>query len=82
MGTMSNNDDGAPVFRRIDKILAFTSLGLLLISVACFFATMIIGEGVWPIVIIVQAYGPIVAFLLLLVLLVMSFARRGRAHKQ
>ncbi|HLT68333.1 MAG TPA: multidrug ABC transporter ATPase [Microbacterium sp.] len=79
---MSNNDDGAPVVRRIDKILAFTSLGLLLISVICFFATMIIGKGVWPAVIVVQAYGPIVAFLLLLVLLVMSFARRGRADKR
>lgn len=82
MGTMSKNDDGAPVVRRIDRILAFMSLGLLLVSVGCFFATMIIGEGVWPVVIIVQAYGPIVAFLLLLILLVMSFARRGRADKR
>jgi hypothetical protein len=82
VGTMSKNDDGAPVVRRIDRILAFMSLGLLLVSVGCFFATMIIGEGVWPVVIIVQAYGPIVAFLLLLILLVMSFARRGRADKR
>jgi len=79
---MSNNDDGAPVVRRIDRILAFMSLGLLLVSVGCFFATMIIGEGIWPVVLVVQAYGPIVAFVLLIVLLVMSFARRGKANKR
>lgn len=79
---MSNNDDGAPVVRRIDKILAFSSLGLLVVSVACFFTTMIVGKGVWPVVIIVQAYGPILAFLLLLALLFMSFARRGKANKR
>lgn len=79
---MSNNDDGAPVVRRIDRILAFMSLGLLLVSVGCFFATMIIGEGIWPVVLVVQAYGPIVAFLILLVLLVMSFSRRGKANKR
>ena len=78
---MSNNDDGAPSVRLIDKVLAFTSLGLLVISVVCFFATMIIGAGVWPIVIVVQMYGPIIAFLLLAALLVMSFVRRGKARR-
>ena len=82
MTGMSTHDDGAPKVRMIDKVLAFTSLGLLLISVICFFATMIIGDGVWPAVIIVQMYGPMLAFLLLLVLLVMSFARRGGASKR
>ena len=82
MGTMSNNDDGVPAVRPFDKVLAFTSLGLLVISVACFFATMIIGAGVWPIVLVVQMYGPILAFLLLAVLLVMSFVRRGRANRR
>lgn len=87
---MSKESGGAPPVRRIDKILAAMSLGILVLSIACFFSVIIAGAvgvenyeaGVWPAVFFVQMYGPIVAFLLLITLLIMSFVRRSRANRQ
>ncbi|WP_065570027.1 multidrug ABC transporter ATPase [Microbacterium oleivorans] len=78
--------------RRIDRILAFMSLGLLVLSVICFFAIIIasgpggleqedFASGVWPAVSLIVYVAPPVAFALLLALLIMTFARRGRANK-
>ncbi|WP_394278759.1 multidrug ABC transporter ATPase [Microbacterium sp.] len=77
--------------RRIDRILAFMSLGLLVLSIACFFAIMIasgsgmkqadFGDGIWPIVSLVVYVAPPIAFVLLLTLLIMTFVRRARANK-
>lgn len=77
--------------RRIDRILAFMSLGLLLLSVVCFFAIIIgtwagmkqadFGGGVWPAVSAVVYIAPIVAFLLLVTVLVMTFIRKARVGK-
>ncbi len=65
------------------------SLGILVLSIACFAAVIIAGatgveeyDGIWPAVFMVQMVGPIVAFLLLLALLIMSFIRRSRANRQ
>ncbi|MTE23414.1 MULTISPECIES: multidrug ABC transporter ATPase [Microbacterium] len=87
---MSNNADGAPPVRRIDRVLAAMSLGILVLSIGCFVAVMIAGavggvdyaSGVWPTVFVVQMVGPVISFLLLLALLIMSFIRRGRANRQ
>lgn len=86
MSTPSAGDD-LPV-RRIDRILAMMSLGLLLLSLACFVA-IIIGsavdadfrQGLWPTVGIVVYIAPILAFLLLLTVLIMTFVRRARGGK-
>lgn len=77
--------------RRIDRILAFMSLGLLILSVACFAAIMIgsaagmkhddFGAGAWPVVGTVVYIAPIVAFLLLVTVLVMTFIRKARAGR-
>lgn len=77
--------------RRIDRILAFMSLGLLLLSVLCFIAIMIgtatgmkqadFGEGIWPTIGTVVYIAPILAFLLLLTVLVMTFVRKARVSK-
>jgi len=82
--------DDLPV-RRIDRILAFMSLGLLLLSIACFAAIMIgttagmqhddFGQGLWPAVGAIVYVAPIIAFLLLVTVLIMTFVRRGRANK-
>jgi FtsH-binding integral membrane protein len=79
--------DDTPV-RRIDRILAFMSLGLLALAIVCFFAILIgravgadTGSGVWPAASLTTYIAPIVAFILIFVLLVMSFVRRGRAAK-
>jgi FtsH-binding integral membrane protein len=74
--------------RRIDRILAFMSLGLLLLSIVCFVALMIgssaradVGTGVWPAVGVTVYIAPILAFILLITVLVMSIARRARANR-
>ncbi|WP_029151226.1 hypothetical protein [Microbacterium indicum] len=86
----TSRNDGPPV-RRIDRILAFMSLGIVMLSIVCFLAVIIasaagvpheaMGEGAWPMVSMIVMIGPIIAFVLLLVLLVMSFIRRGRANR-
>jgi FtsH-binding integral membrane protein len=87
---MSTNAPGGgdlPV-RRIDRILATMSLGLLILSVICFLA-IIIGStagadmqtGIWPTIGILVYIAPPVAFVLLMVVLIMSFVRRARANK-
>ncbi|GAA5032786.1 multidrug ABC transporter ATPase [Microbacterium fluvii] len=86
---MSNSTpDGDVPIRRIDRILAFMSLGLLALSVICFFAIMIgsssggdMKSGIWPVIGILVYFAPIVAFVLLLTVLIMSFVRRARANK-
>lgn len=75
--------------RRIDRILAFTALGIAAASVVCFFAIIIgtavgmdqdaFGEGVWPVVAAIPYWGLPLAFVLIITLLVMSFVRKGRA---
>ncbi|CAI9387109.1 multidrug ABC transporter ATPase [Microbacterium sp. T2.11-28] len=86
MTTPASGDD-LPV-RRIDRILAIMSLGLLVLSLLCFVA-IIIGSavkadfsgGVWPTVGVVVYIAPILAFALLLAVLIMTFVRRARAGK-
>ena len=80
--------DDLPV-RRIDRVLAFMSFGLLLLSIICFVAIMIgsasgmthddFGAGIWPAVGTPVYIAPIVAFLLLVTVLIMTFIRKARA---
>ena len=80
--------DDLPV-RRIDRVLAFMSFGLLLLSIICFVAIMIgsasgmthvdFGAGIWPAVGTTVYIAPIVAFLLLVTVLIMTFIRKARA---
>lgn len=86
MSTRSPGED-VPI-RRLDRILAFMSLGLLLLSIVCFFAIMIASSagtdfstGIWPAVGLIVYIAPIVAFVLLLVVLIMTFVRRARANR-
>ncbi|MEZ3161670.1 multidrug ABC transporter ATPase [Microbacterium sp. BWT-B31] len=86
MSTPTPRED-VPI-RRVDRILAFMSLGLLVLSVVCFFAIMIgsasgadFSSGVWPVLGVVVYIAPILAFLLLLTVLIMSFVRRARANR-
>ncbi|MGB4776913.1 multidrug ABC transporter ATPase [Microbacterium sp.] len=82
--------DDLPV-RRIDRVLAFMSLGLLLLSVLCFVAIMIgsatgmrhddFNEGLWPAVGTTVYIAPIIAFVLLMTVLIMTFVRKARVGK-
>lgn len=74
--------------RRIDRILAYMSFGLLLLSIVCFLAIMIgsatdadMREGVWPTVGALVWFAPPLAFILLITLVIMSFVRRARANR-
>lgn len=90
MSTPSRGRDGQsdlPV-RRIDRILAFTSLGLLVFSLLCFVAIIVgtvmhaqFNTGVWPAIGIIVYIAPVLAFLLLMVLVISSFVRRARANR-
>ncbi|WP_029146176.1 hypothetical protein [Microbacterium luticocti] len=74
--------------RRIDRILSYTALGLLAVSVILFFA-IIIGTAVhtdqstplWRTIGTIVYVAPIAAFLMILTVVIMSFVRRSRANK-
>lgn len=86
MSTRTPGED-VPV-RRIDRILAFMSLGLMVLSVVCFFSIMIGSSSgadfnalIWVIIGITVWFAPIVAFLMIATILIMSFVRRARANR-
>lgn len=86
MSTRTPGED-VPV-RRIDRILAFMSLGLLVLSILCFFAIMIasaagadFGAWIWGVVGVIVWVAPVLAFVLLVTVLIMSFVRRTRANR-
>ncbi|MDR6868912.1 hypothetical protein J2Y69_003538 [Microbacterium resistens] len=90
MSTPPRADD-LPV-RAIDRFLAFTALGLAAASVLCFFSIIIgtavgmkqsdFGGGVWPAIAAIPLWGLPLALAMIIVLLVMSFVRRGRAARR
>ncbi|TDN92193.1 multidrug ABC transporter ATPase [Microbacterium sp. BK668] len=87
MSTRSSGPD-LPV-RRIDRILAYMALGLTILSIVCFFAVIIarplgvedFTTGVWPLIVVLPLLALPIAFVMIVVLLVMSFVRRSRANK-
>lgn len=86
---MSTSTPGSDVpFRRIDRILTFMSLGVVVLSILCFFAIMIgsaagadMTSGVWPAVAAIPLIALPIAFLLILTVLIMTFVRRARANR-
>lgn len=86
-----NSEPEVPI-RRLDRFLAFTALGIAAASVICFFAIIIgsatgmdqdaFGAGLWPAVAAIPLYGLPLAFVLIILLLVMTFIRKGRAAKR
>ena len=81
-----------PEIRRIDRFLTFGALTLAALSVICFFVIIIataVGmkqadftHGAWPVVGVFPFWGLPIAFVMIVVLLIMSFARRGRAARR
>jgi len=90
---MSTQNSGPEVpVRRLDRTIAYTALTLAALSVICFFV-IIIGSavgmdqdsfagGLWPLIAGIPLYGLPIAFVMIIVLLVMSFVRKGRAAKR
>lgn len=86
MSTQNSRDD-LPV-RPIDRVLSFMSLGLLVLSIVAFLGIIFassagadMSTGIWPTVGILVYIAPVLAFLLLLAVLIMSFVRRSRANR-
>ncbi len=87
---MSTRNDGPELpVRRIDRILAYMALGLTILSIVCFFAVILakplgvedFSQGVWPLVVVLPLVALPIAFVMIIVLLIMSFVRRSRASK-
>lgn len=95
MSTPARNENRTPgddlPVRRIDRVLAFSALGLLVFSVLCFVAIIIgsaagmdhasFGSGMWPAVGAAVYIAPIAGFALLMVVLIMTFVRKARANR-
>lgn len=86
---MNTQQPAEPPIRRIDRILAFTSLSLMVAAVLCFIATIVatplgadFGNPIWIVVSAVSIYGLILGMALLFTLLIMNMARRSKATKQ
>ena len=87
MSTSTSGPD-LPV-RRIDRILAYMALGLTILSILCFFAVILarplgvedFSAGIWPLVVVLPLIALPIAFVLIVVLLILSFVRRSRANK-
>ncbi|GAA1698376.1 hypothetical protein GCM10009808_14830 [Microbacterium sediminicola] len=69
-------------------MLATMSLGLVLLSVLCFFAIMIasgagadMSSGIWPAVGITVYIAPPLAIVAFATVIIMTFVRRSRANK-
>ncbi|MFC4139805.1 MULTISPECIES: multidrug ABC transporter ATPase [unclassified Microbacterium] len=90
-GTPTPEVPDLPV-RTVDKVLAYTALGLAGASVLCFFAIIIgtatgmeqeaFAQGIWPFVAGLPLYGLPIAFVMIIALLIMSMVRKGRAAKR
>ena len=87
---MSTRNDGPELpVRRIDRILAYMALGLTILSIVCFFAVILakplgvedFSQGLWPLVVVLPLVALPIAFVMIIVLLIMSFVRRSRAAK-
>ena len=87
---MSTRNDGPELpVRRIDRILAYMALGLTILSIVCFFAVILakplgvedFSQGLWPLVVVLPLVALPIAFVMIIVLLIMSFVRRSRAGK-
>ena len=75
---------------RFERVLAFAIAGIVVLSLVCFFAVVIgtaagagaddgFSRGAWPAVFLVPYIGLPLAFLLIVVVLVLSGIRRRRA---
>lgn len=71
----------------LEKILAYTSVSIIVIAVGAYLTTLIVAmaagrevlaDGLWQIVTFISYIGLPIGFVLLITLLIMNFSRRGR----
>ena len=76
---------------RVERALAYMVAGIVVLSLASFVALIVatsiglerddFAQGIWPLVTILPLIGLPIGFVLIIVLLVVSAVRRGRAAK-
>jgi FtsH-binding integral membrane protein len=89
MSTPSDSSQLQP--GRLERVLAFMSLGIALLSIGCFFAIMIgtatgmtrddFLSGAWPFVATLPNIGLPLAFALIVALIIVTWVRRKRANE-
>lgn len=71
----------------LERILAYSSVTIIVIAIASFLTTLVVAlaggrevlaEGLWQVVTAISYIGLPVGFLLLIVLLIINFRRRGK----
>ena len=85
------SESGGITEHRAERILAFMFIGVVALSIICFFAVMIgtfsgvsreeMGTGIWPLVVTLPLFGLPLAFLLLIAVLIVNGVRRARASR-
>jgi uncharacterized integral membrane protein len=76
-------------FNRTERTLAFMVGGIVCLILACFIVMItgwltmkqIPGDGIWPVALGVVYFGPPIAFVLMLTLLVITWTRKARQHR-
>ena len=76
---------------RVERVLAYMILGIVALSLICFVAIIVatatgmsredFTEGLWPAVSVLPLFGLPLGMILIVVLLIVSIRRRGRAAK-
>jgi uncharacterized membrane protein len=76
---------------RVERVLAYMVAGIIVLSLAAFIALIVatgmglerddFTSGIWPAVTVLPLIGLPIGFVLIIVLLVVSAVRRGRAAK-
>lgn len=71
----------------IEKVLAYASISIIVLAVISYITTLIVAmtagrevlaEGLWQVVTFIAYVGLPVGFVLLIVLLILSYSRRGK----
>ena len=86
-------DETSQPASRVQRILAFVGAGLIVLSITCFFVLMIgtwlgagpaqgSGKGIWPTVELLPLIALPLAFVLIIVLLVVSLVSRSRQNRK
>lgn len=88
---MSTDAPHTPKFSVFERVLAYAAIAIMVIAVAAYITTLIVGMvagrqalagSLWPVVVGISYVGLPVGFVLLMVLLGMSYAKRGRRSER